>query len=245
MVSDTTEQFESIPKIIKLDEIMSKYKLGLASVELIHILGAEKYPLFSWYNTPETSDAIPVNCINAMYRHLIRINLDLFARDAETKIYHFMHLACRCAMLIGVLYKLCARSTQPLFLAESDQPIQYGSLLAPSEIEALGYFDASSTKLHVNLPEAMNNTKAVLGYIRNQIYAILPIVTLNKGETFNCDSVLSRYEMAKESSIFLFGVILTYIGFLFKKYPDVYDTLEDTLRARGNAKALEYFTTYF
>ena len=94
----------SLPKQIRFNDIIEKYRLGLAAVELGHLVGTVSYEPFSWYNSPETSDSTPENNLNALYRHMCAFEKRTVI-DNKSFLPHPVHMACRSAMLVSVIYK--------------------------------------------------------------------------------------------------------------------------------------------
>ena len=89
---------------IKLADKIKEWKRPLAIVALIHHIGAYKYPYYSWYNHPSTSDATPEDNFNAILRHFTahRIGKTI---DSDSKLPHIFHAVCRAGMLITNLYR--------------------------------------------------------------------------------------------------------------------------------------------
>lgn len=83
---------------IKLADKIKEWKRPLAIVALIHHIGACKYPYYSWYNHPSTSDATPEDNFNAILRHFTahRIGKTI---DSDSKLPHIFHAVCRAGML--------------------------------------------------------------------------------------------------------------------------------------------------
>lgn len=103
-LADMGYHCDSLPKQIRFDDVIEKYRIGLAAVELGHLVGSISYEPFSWYNSPETSDSTPENNLNALYRHMCAFEKRTVI-DNKSFLPHPVHMACRSAMLVSVIYK--------------------------------------------------------------------------------------------------------------------------------------------
>ena len=101
---------------VPLVSSLEKHKLALAMVAVTHRKGGEKYPPFSWYNTPETGDSTVPNNIDASLRHLIAYSMG-FAMDPDG-LPHTFHLCCRTAMMFTILDKVFSHVTK--IVADAD-----------------------------------------------------------------------------------------------------------------------------
>ena len=143
----------SLPKQIRFNDIIEKYRLGLAAVELGHLVGSISYEPFSWYNSPETSDSTPENNLNALYRHMCAFEKGTVIDD-NSLLPHPVHMACRSAMLVSVIYKeqnncdnIVAKfddNGQPFYAYATNQSpnrLLFGHLLTSAEYYALSQVD--------------------------------------------------------------------------------------------------------
>ena len=144
---------DSLPKQIRFDDIIEKYRIGLAAVELGHLVGSISYEPFSWYNSPETSDSTPENNLNALYRHMCAFEKGTVIDD-NSLLPHPVHMACRSAMLVSVIYKeqnncgnIVAKfdDNEQHFYAyatnQSPDRLLFGHLLTSAEYYALSQVD--------------------------------------------------------------------------------------------------------
>lgn len=143
----------SLPKQIRFNDIIEKYRLGLAAVELGHLVGTVSYEPFSWYNSPETSDSTPENNLNALYRHMCAFEKRTVI-DNKSFLPHPVHMACRSAMLVSVIYKeqnncdnIVSKSDdigQHIYkytTGQASNKLMFGQLLTSAEYYALSQVD--------------------------------------------------------------------------------------------------------
>ena len=152
-LADMGYHCDSLPKQIRFDDIIEKYRIGLAAVELGHLVGSISYEPFSWYNSPETSDSTPENNLNALYRHMCAFEKGTVI-DNKSLLPHPVHMACRSAMLVSVIYKeqnncdnIVAKfdDNEQHFYAyatnQSPNRLLFGHLLTSAEYYALSQVD--------------------------------------------------------------------------------------------------------
>lgn len=176
----------SIGKEIRVIDVISKYHLGLAAVEVGHLVGALKYKPFSWYNDPYHSDSTIDNNINAIYRHLTAYEMG-YAYDKDSGLPQLFHVACRSAMLLGVAVKYAQVEALPQITYQINGH-SFGGLLLGCEYLALaevgsqipdGYSDISAAirELHQTLP-MIHDGKSKKSTITLQYLTISPSIAL-------------------------------------------------------------------
>lgn len=155
-LSDMGYSCGSLRKQVRFNDIIEKYRLGLAAVELGHLVGTVSYEPFSWYNSPETSDSTPENNLNALYRHMCAFE-KCTVIDDKSFLPHPVHMACRSAMLVSVIYKEqngCDNIADKSVDTESRiyghnigqvlSGLEFGYLLTSAEYYALSRVDADA-----------------------------------------------------------------------------------------------------
>lgn len=87
----------------KLDihQAYTHFKPAIEGAGMVHVIGAKKHGWYSWINNPEMSDAEPIKCLNAIYRHTAAHTINQWIDDDN--ILHLFHMCCRAAMFINIL----------------------------------------------------------------------------------------------------------------------------------------------
>ena len=146
---------------IKLDAKIRKWQKPLAMIALIHHIGALKYPYYSWYNNPVSSDATPDNNLNAILRHFTAHRMGKTI-DPESGLPHIFHAVCRAGMLITNLYREENDCKDRISRTESTKDLwDIGSQLTAEEILVISKDDRC--KFFTNLADAPTYINKLLG----------------------------------------------------------------------------------
>ena len=86
----------------------NELKVLMDTVMYIHDVNSKKHPFMSFQKTPEQSDALPVNSLHAIYRHLLAFLADKKEDEYAT---HMESIACRLWMYTTIYY----RHNNPLY----------------------------------------------------------------------------------------------------------------------------------
>lgn len=119
-----------------MSDVIKDNIIPLTAISLIHQLGLIKYKRFSWYNDPEHADSTVENNINAMLRHFSAHRSGTII-DPESGMPHIFHMACRCGMLITVLYKELMNSDKKMESPKTNVSSSVGVMITGEELISL------------------------------------------------------------------------------------------------------------
>lgn len=87
----------------------SFFRRALAAIYAIHEFGANKYAYYSWQNTPEKSDSLLENSLDAIKRHLLLYRTGQLID--ESGIHHIGHIVCRAgSMALTRFYRVMMKT---------------------------------------------------------------------------------------------------------------------------------------
>lgn len=126
---------------VPLVELYDYFKEPLAMIAVVHVLGAQKYPAYSWFNDPTEGNSTITDNIEAIGRHM-GAHMSGHILDREG-LPHIFHMCCRAGMMVSIRAKALSPLKLELQPAEGMDHRYYdlGMWLTPTELYELQNYE--------------------------------------------------------------------------------------------------------